>query len=610
MTARSAAPLVALVALVLGLGLVTLLGGEPDAPARPPVVPVTAPPAAELAPAALEPPRAGPAPSAPEDGARREGRALIARVVDATSGAPIPAARVAARGLETRGVFTGETDGAGRASFADVGPGALEVIAVAEGWLLPEPTPVAAGAGEVVVRLVAGVPAQGQVVLAPGLPGALPARVEVRLVGASARFVGGFEPTFTDAEGRFVVPGVPPEAGLALVASAPGWAEARLDLPSPVTGPLDGLRLELRRLLITGAVLAEGVARGDDLVVTVRSDGAERGEGPEARVRADGRFEVTVPLPGDWLVRAEQRGAATPWERVRVLDGAPPPDVQLTLRRQTTITGRVLTPSGAPAPQALVTARPTRGGHTISVEGDGEGAFTVHAVPGERYVLRASAPAYAPAWQGVEAPATDVVLQLGVGARVEATPFVGPTGEPMAGRALGCDPAGDGHVDEHHGEGAPAEPFEVELDDEGRPRLDVLPPGRWSLHVLEQGPGPDGAGELRGWVVEVEARPGESVPLGLDASGPRAPVRGVVRGVPGGGFVQVELRPAETADGSFSFVAACAAGADGEFTFDAVPPGRYHVLAAWDDAATGAPVEARGQVEVTAGTPAWVELAP
>ncbi len=607
MTARTAAPLVA---LLVGLGLVALLVAEPDAPAPPPPTtgPVaTASEAPPRAPTSLEPAPARPSDPAPASGA---GRALRGTVVDAASGAPIPAARVAARGLTSGGLTTGETDAAGAFAFPDAGPGALEVIAVAEGWLLPEPVQVAAGGGEVVVRLDAGVPVSGQVVTASGPP---PGRVEVRLVGASPRFVGGFEPTFTDADGRFRVPGVPLESGLALVASAPGWSEARLDLP-PVTGALEGLRLELRRLAVTGSVVAEGVARSEDLAVLVRP-GDGPGDASRAPVGRDGRFQAPVPRPGDWLVRAEQPGAASAWERVRLTDGAGPPEVQLVLRPLTTITGRVLAPDGAPAPNAVVTAEPTRGGQARSTRADGEGAFSIPAAEGERYVVRAALPGHAPADQGVEAPATGVVLQLGLAARVEVTPFLGPGGRPLAGATLGCDPAGDGHTDEHHGEGTSAEPFEVPLDAEGRPQLDALPPGRWTLHLLEPIEGGVPGQELRGWVMEVEAKPGEPVRLSLDASAPRGQVRGVVRGAPGDDLVQVELRPivaespteaneaTETSGGAFQFVAACAAGPDGSFTFPAVPPGRYDVFAGWEGG------EARGQVEVTAGAPAWVELA-
>lgn len=600
MNARSIAPLVA---LVLGLGLVAVLVAEPDPPAPPPAPAVVAvanetEAAPPRAPAPLAPP-----PTAPASGAAsgpRRGRTLAGRVVDAASEAPIPAARVAARDLGTQGVAIGETDAEGRFTLVDVGPGALEVMAVAEGWLLPEPTPVAADASEVVVRLVAGVPVGGQVVLAPGVAGPLPARVEVRVVG-SPRFVGGFDPTFTDAEGRFTVPGVPREPGLALVASAPGWSQARLDLP-PVTGPLEGLRIELRRLTVTGSVLAEGVARRDDLAVVARPADGPADEAPRARVAADGRFVLTLPRTGDWLVRAEQRGAASPWERVRVSDGAPP-DVELVLRAETAVEGRVVTPAGGAAAGARVSAQPTRGGEVLAAAADGEGRFSIPATAGERYVLRAELAGYAPALQGAEAPATDVVLELGVGVRVEVAPFVGPGGRPMAGATLGCDPAGEAHLDEHHGDSAGAEAFEVTLDAEGRPQLDTLPPGRWTLHVLEPVDGPPGR-ELRGWVLDVEARPGEPVRLSLDASGPRAQVRGVVRGAPAQDLVQVELRPVEPPEGTFGFVAACAAGPDGSFELSAVPPGVYDVLAAWDGG------EARARVEVLVGTPAWVELAP
>ncbi|MBX3466462.1 MAG: carboxypeptidase regulatory-like domain-containing protein [Planctomycetes bacterium] len=526
-----------------------------------------------------------------------QARRLAGQVVDRASGAPIPGARVAARDPARQAVFVGEAGAEGRFDLGEVAPGALEVIAVAEGWLLPDPVAVPVGATEVRVALTRGVAVRGRVTLAPGEPGPPPDRVEVQLLGAGERFVGGFEPTLTGPDGAFEVPGVPSGSGLSLVALAPGWTQGRVDLPpvpGPEHGPVEGIVLALRRLRLTGEVRAAGAPLASSARVEARRGEAVVAAAPDGA----GRFELALPERGDWVVRAWQPGAASPSERVRVGDDAPP-EVVLTLAPLASITGRVVDPDERPAAGARVRAEPTRGGPALEATSGPEGEFSLEATPGERYSLRATARGHAPGYAPAQAPASGVVLHLAVAAPVVVAPFRDSRGRPMTG-TLGADPASDVH--DRHGDHDPHEALEVGFDAEGRPLLDALPPGRWTLHVLE--PPAPGQEELRGWVREVEARPGEPVRLALDAGGPRGKVEGRVRGAPTDDLVQVELRPQAPPEDAFGFLAARPLGPDGRFAFSDVPPGRYLALAHWEGG------EARAEVEVQPGAPAWVELAP
>lgn len=509
MTAARTSGLVA--GALLAVGALALLLHEPAAPAVAPQAPVATVATATTRDPAPTTPHVALAP--PEPRQRRAPvvlRPLRGVVRDAATGAPIPRARVAARDPQSGGaVLGGETDQDGH--FTLEAPASdLEVMAVAEGWLLPEPTlaPAATRDQDVVVRLDAGVRVRGRVTLAPGEPGPLPVRVEVNLVGPSSRFVGAFEPVLAGPDGEFEVPGAPPGPGHALVASTQGWGKARVDLP-PLTGPVDGVVIELRRL---GAV-----------------------------------------------------------------------------------TGSVLLPDGQPAAGATVRAR-WSGGARETVA-DAAGAFSIEAPPGERSTLViATAPGYAAARNAVVPPRSGVTLRLGPTCPVETTPFLDAHGRPSRG-ALSCEPT---QTDDPHEEEPVDDPLEVAFDEDGRPLLDALPPGRWSIHMLERA----SEDEMRAWVLEVEVAPGPPLKLAFDGRGPRGKVEGRVLGAPTDDLVQVEVRPATPPTEGFGFLAAARASSSGQFAVADVPPGTYGVFASWEGG------EARGEVEVREGATSWVELGP
>ncbi|MGE0710384.1 MAG: carboxypeptidase regulatory-like domain-containing protein [Planctomycetota bacterium] len=587
---------------VAGAGLVLVLGCagaglllSDDAPTSPPgrapepAVPAASPRAAT--PAAARRARrevVAPAPRAEQRGAARA-RELRVVVRDAVSGAPIDGARVAVRATGTRAgeVLGGETgqDGAAALPLGAL-EGELEVMAVAEGWLVGQPVLAVAGGEPVEVALAPGGAVHARVRRADGQQ--LPQGVEVVLEGADERFfaAGSGRP---DAAGEVLVRGVPAGEGLALVASCPGFAPARVELPSLSAGGAvyEAGELRLQRLAVEVEVRPVGaLAIGADL----RLERWQLGSEPVVQALAGDRAEVSFAQPGEGWVRALQEGAASPWTRVET--GGQGEVVRLSLAALAPLSGQVVDAAGQPIAKAEVVATDPAE-RRLRATTDEQGRFALRAASGELFAIEARA-AGASARLDVVAP-EELRLVLVARGAVTARAFVGPGGAAVRG-ALSCDPGG---VSRHEAS-APAESFEAAFDERGVPALEALEAGTWTLSFLE--PAKD---ELRAWVREVSVAPGKPLDLSCDTSAPRGRVTGRVLGAPRQGLVQVDLRPAGAAREGFVFLAARPADPSGDFAFPAVPPGRYVLRASWDGGDSQSV-----EVEVSAGAAARAELPP
>jgi hypothetical protein len=355
--------------------------------------------------------------------------------------------------------------------------------------------------------------------------------------------------------------------------------QRQIHAPQPVATTQREAAPGRERCLVLGSV-GGAVPQADLRVEACASADGQTVSAPVAAAT----FELPLPCPGEYWLRAVQRGAASPWLRARVTG---PARIDLVLRSTVTVSGSVQATLDAPA--TLELRDPV--GRTARATTLPDGSFELPAVAGEAYTLVARAPGRATAVRELFAP-DRVDLSLEPLVEVAAQPFVGHDGQPVRGR-LWIDPA----PRDRHAHPDPQLASEVALDAGGVPQLEGLPAGRWLVSFLE--PAPD---ELRAWVLELDTDAPAS--LAFDGRGARGQVTGrVLARLPEDELVQVELRPAGSGGDAFRFLAARAADAAGGFRFGAVPPGTYTLRADWGSGvATGEPFV------VVAGRPSWVEV--
>ena len=538
--------------------------GQPLQPPPPAAPPAPAGTAAEAAPAL----RAA-ADRAPLSTPELEPAALRVRV-RGQAGAPLAEARVALRGPGGDEVQGRVCDERGRCIFARPPSGPLELVALAEGHLVPAPVRLPAiPAEEVVLDLVPGSELTLVIEREDGAPlGA--AGAEVELLAPPGAYLAPDAPLRTDPQGRITLRGLPSGSGGQLVARAAGCASARLTLPElPAVLPQ---RLVLPVLRLTVWLENLGAAPGPGLTLELRGPAAG---GAAQRLPFPGA-ELSPPLTGEgegWA-RLVQRDAASPWRRFEVSSARPHARVRLGLGGPAPLGGLVVDPEGEPLPDVQVSATDAAGASRSTRTGP-DGRFRLEAHAGEEWRVEASRPGCTPASAECLAPEELLVLVLTPAVRVIPRPFLGAHGQPLRG-VLSFEP---GAPDPHAEQAGPAG-FLAELDAEGRVELREVPAGAWTISLFE--PADD---ELRAWVLEATLEPGSELPLGpSEGASERHALAGRVLGAPPGGGVQVELRPAHTEEPSqtFSFIAARPAGEDGSFAFSAVPAGRYRLRALWE----------------------------
>jgi len=200
-------------------------------------------------------------------------------------------------------------------------------------------------------------------------------------------------------------------------------------------------------------------------------------QGGETVTRADGRFEVRGLRSGepvDLLVKREGYAA-------RTVTGFRPPleePVKVVLSPALRISGRILDEKGDPIAAAQAVLRRDDGIAGVGST-DGEGRFTLEAVPSGRLALDASAQGYLPVRMekiemadGVSLEGLEIVLPRG--AALEGTVFT-PDGSPAAGAMVSALPAPGGRMS------ALFVMPETRTESDGRYRLEGLPKGTHSI---------------------------------------------------------------------------------------------------------------------------------
>lgn len=196
---------------------------------------------------------------------------------------------------------------------------------------------------------------------------------------------------FTSDDGSFVLENVPTGA-VNLVASAPGYAQARMNLTVEEGKPLTDIELELD----PGTKLVGKVTGPDGAAlagVTVRAEPSGSGRimlastGKQAVTDANGEYTIEALEPSDEAIEFSHpkyvgtRKTITPKGReVRL-------DAQLTSGQR--LTGTVVTEAGAPVADAEVEAMAGAGTYR-SARSDANGTFTFESLPSARYRFSAA----------------------------------------------------------------------------------------------------------------------------------------------------------------------------------------------------------------------------
>jgi hypothetical protein len=221
----------------------------------------------------------------------------------------------------------------------------------------------------------------------------------------------------TDADGRFLVKGLPPGRYLVRVERS-GYATAFV---GGVLVGADGTSPDVKAVLDPGAgfegrVLdSEGRGLEGAVVVAVpmKNENVEHFDRHEARAGAEGRYRLDTLVDGQtYFVDAHLPGRA-PAGRVRKAEGVTTADIVLVLGGR--IEGRLTDArTGAPLPAAevMVLSGLVGGGTSpLSTVADGNGAYAFpNVMPGPVLLFEVRAKGYAPASQGFDAKAPRTVV--------------------------------------------------------------------------------------------------------------------------------------------------------------------------------------------------------
>jgi len=427
------------------------------------------------------------------------------------------------------------------------------------------------------------------------------------IAGAEVTFLApeGASSVRSEADGRFrFVPSRPGPHQLAAVLAegfvpfGPDWGQSpiRLLAPPPAGTPELTVWLDPEVRLRGRVEAAEGGAPIAGALVTLRAPGGQsRLVGSERQWTTDAAGEFSGTAPPESVLEAHAMGFVPGVERLG--SGAQTQTVTFRLKpapadaaAELPLAGRVVEPSGAPVPEAVVTLGASRqrgrGPGALlpaPVTTDAQGRFRFPAVPSQVGWAQAAAGELVSERVNVEAGDTEVVLTV-------------RPGGVIAGRVL-------------YGDGRPATAFALQLarvrrpeptrtlsvvDPDGRFEVRGLGAGPWELQALARDSGPSD------WVrVELPASPGARVERDLRLRAGRR-LSGVVRDATSrapvaGAHVGLESSPGEDSvlvrTGAFT-------GPDGRFELEGVPDAPVSITAEAERYNRRIVTLARGRTEV------------
>lgn len=271
--------------------------------------------------------------------------------------------------------------------------------------------------------------------------------------------------SFTSDDGSFTLENIPP-GSVNLIASAPGYAQARMNLTLEEGKPASGIELELD----PGTRLAGKVTGPDGSALsgaTVRvaplgSGGVVFAGGKQALTDSDGEYTLDALEPADTNIEFSHPKYIGTRKEITVKGREMRLDAQLSAG--TRIAGVVVTDSGAPVPDAEVEASSGMGSFR-STRTDAHGQFSFDSMAPARYRFTAARRGYS------EARVDDVDISSGAPVRL-----VLRSGATLYGqvRGLTADELQSASVEARGGDGAMAA---APVDATGSFRLEGAPTG-------------------------------------------------------------------------------------------------------------------------------------
>ncbi|WP_103507620.1 MFS transporter [Streptomyces sp. SM13] len=161
---------------------------------------------------------------------------------------------------------------------------------------------------------------------------------------------------------------------------------ARADSGRPAAGHLSGVPVH-------GSVQhPDGTTVSRAALTLIDVQGQQVGRGASGE---DGRYALSVPGSGSYVLIAAAGGHQP--QAVSVTVGERPVELDVVLGGAGRLAGSVLTPDGAPVPDAAVTLTDVRGEVVASTRTGREGGYVIGELIAGEYTLAASAPAFRPA---------------------------------------------------------------------------------------------------------------------------------------------------------------------------------------------------------------------
>ncbi|HVE72349.1 MAG TPA: carboxypeptidase regulatory-like domain-containing protein [Thermoanaerobaculia bacterium] len=406
-------------------------------------------------------------------------------------------------------VPTGTTTGPdGSFTITGLAAGSTRVSFRKEDALINESRSYTAPARDVVVELPIGGTIRGRVVeKGTNKP------ISAFQAGVSASRSGGgmmmmappLLKSFTSDDGSFVLENVPAGA-MNVIANATGYSAARLNVDVPEGKTVSDVVLELEQgVRLTGRVTTStGSALADaNVMVQPSATGAFAMTGTMRRTTTDsnGEYSLEGLTPGEETINVSHQKYNNVTKNVLLKGRETKLDV--TLEGGATITGMVVTDSGAPVADAEVEAF-SAGAGGEQARTNASGQFEMESMRPGRYRFTASKSGY------VEGTQSDVDISSGAPIRI-----VLQTGGTIFGRVTGLAESDMANVMVSARSGRAASSAAV--DPQGNFRIEGAPTGTVSVSATLQPR--DFAGRRTSGTQTVEVSPGSSQQVSIDFRG-------------------------------------------------------------------------------------------